>query len=370
MPHIIIFILVLSVLIISHEFGHFIVAKKSGMRVLEFGLGFPPRLFSITRGGTRYSINLIPFGGFVKIYGEDGMDEEKKDGAEPVQGEKKFTDFSRKTQSAVIVAGVAMNFIFAWVLFTSGYIIGFPVPVGENMPYSVTNERILITGILPDGPASEAKIQTGSVIKQLTSGNNTLFPKTANDVSTFISESSDAITLTLTTKGKEENIIVMPKDGFVSGKRGIGISMDVVGTIKVPVHLAFIEGAKTTWKMSVATAKGLGNLLYDAVRGKAELASVSGPIGIYSLLGDVSELGFIYILTFTALLSVTLAVINIVPFPALDGGRLLFIIIEAIRGKALREDIVTYIHYGGFMLLLLLMVLITYGDLAKLGLFK
>jgi regulator of sigma E protease len=364
MPHIIIFILVLSVLVISHEFGHFIVAKKSGMRVLEFGFGFPPRVFSITRGGTRYSINLIPFGGFVKIFGEDGIEDE---GGEK---SKKFTDFPRLTQSAVIIAGVVMNLLLAWFLFTLGYITGFPVPVGADTPYPVTNERILVTGVLPDSPASEAKIQNGSVIKKLISQDKILIPKTGDDVSKFISESSNAVTFTLITKGKEETITVTPKDGLVSGKRGVGISMDVVGTMKVPPHLALIEGAKTTYKMSIATATGLGTLLYDAVRGKAQLASVSGPIGIYSLLGDVSELGFVYILTFTALLSVTLAVINIVPFPALDGGRLLFIIIEAIRGKPLRENIIAYVHYAGFMLLLLLMVLITYGDLAKLGLFS
>jgi regulator of sigma E protease len=350
------------VLIVSHEFGHFIVAKRAGMRVLEFAIGFPPRLFSITRGGTRYAINLIPFGGYVKIYGEDGLEEDESAG-------KKFTAFPLRVQAAVIVAGVVMNFFLAWLLFSAGYTVGFPVPVGAQTKYPVTNERILITNVLPDGPAAGAGMKTGSVLTQLSSPTKTITPKTAEDVSSFIQESSEAIAVTILVKGKEETITVTPAEGIAAGKRGIGIAMDVVGTMRLPVHLALIEGVKTTHQMTIATVTGLGGLLYDAVRGKADLDSVSGPVGIYNLLGDVSDLGIIYLLTFTALLSVTLAVINIVPFPALDGGRLLFIIIEAVRGKPVRDEVMAYTNLAGFMLLIGLMILISYSDLAKLGVF-
>ena len=153
---------------------------------------------------------------------------------------------------------------------------------------------------------------------------------------------------------------------IVNGGPGIGISMDIIGTLKLPIHRAIWEGLKLSWDLVVATVSGFYNLIHDGLTGHGNLSAITGPVGIVGVVGDAAKFGFIYLLSFTALISINLAVINLIPFPALDGGRLFFLIIEKIKGSPIRPKITNTVNIIGFSLLMLLMAIVTYHDIVKL----
>jgi regulator of sigma E protease len=369
MIEVIVFILVLSVLILSHEWGHFVAAKLSKMKVLEFGLGFPPTLFRFKRGDTKYSVNLIPFGGFVKIHGED---EEKRETPETDPDfERRFSSRPKLLQAFVIVAGVLFNFLFAWLLFTVGFMSGFPTAVTDANESFIQDKEVVITSILPNSPAESATLLPGMRIVGLHGEEGDVIPWTIEEVSSFIEkEEGEFIIKTHIGDGNIKEITVTAQEGIIEGKKGIGITMDQIGTLSLPPHKAVIFGFTRTIELISLTAKGIAGLLRDAVTGNAGFESVSGPIGIYNLVGEAARFGFVYLLGFTAVISISLGVINLVPFPALDGGRLLFLIIEAIKGSPLKPIVTATVNYIGFVILIALMILISYGDLLKLGVFN
>jgi len=361
---VIIFIIILVVLILAHEFGHFIVAKWSGMRVDEFGVGFPPKLWGKKPKGseTTYSINAIPFGGFVKIFGEDRMDDNEP---EP----RSFASRPRHLQAAVIVAGVMANFIFAWLLISIGFMSGFPTPVSEADAVA-KNAKLLITGVSDNSPASSAGIRSGDAITAITAGGDTLegaeIVPTA--ISDFISQHGGETVAILYSRGEEHGTaFVTPKEGILADRPAIGITMDFVGTARLLPHEALWEGGKTTVLMTSTIAKGFWTLISDSVRGNgAGLSAVTGPVGIARLVGDASSFGFAYLLGFAAFISINLAIINIIPFPALDGGRLFFLAIEAVKGSRIKPVITAWANGIGFALLILLMAVVTWRDIAHL----
>ncbi len=372
---IILFIIVLAVLIASHEFGHFIVAKLSGMRVDEFALGFPPRIWSKQIGETKYSLNLVPFGGYVKIFGEDPTEEIKQSD----DYKRSFGARPKYQQALVLLAGVTCNFILAWVLFSIGFMSGLPVSTGffsssENIP----GAQLVITGVLPGSPAEEAKLPAGSQIIKITEiGGQSIVAPTVSQMQTFI-ETHGGKTLQISYleqpnfKTVDEAAIkvveIVPKDGVVAGKAAIGISMDMVAIIKQPFYQAPVTGLVFTTKMTGYTAEALWNFGKQLFNGeqKAALAQVTGPIGLVGLVGEAGKMGLVYLLTFTALISINLAVINILPFPALDGGRLLFLAIEAIIRRPIKPIVVNTANLIGFAILMLLMIVVTVKDLIHL----
>lgn len=372
---IVLFIIILAVLIASHEFGHFIVAKWSGMRVDEFALGFPPKIFSWTKGETKYSLNLIPFGGYVKIFGEN-PDEEidpNKDYA------RSFTARPKFYQALVLVAGVICNLILAWLLFSVSFMTGLPVSTGffagsENIP----GAQLLVTAVLPGSPAEQSKLPAGSQIIEVAEvGGATIQSPTVSEMQEFIAtRAGKTLELSYLTKPNFEVIdqtaiqktTVMPEEGIVEGKAAIGISMDMVAVIKEPFYRAPITGAVFTTKMTGYTAEALWNFGKQLFNGeqKAALAQVTGPIGLVGLVGEAGKLGLVYLLTFTALISINLAVINIIPFPALDGGRLFFLLIEVVIRRPLKPVVANTANLIGFALLMLLMIVITVKDVIHL----
>jgi regulator of sigma E protease len=362
---IILFIIILGILVVSHEFGHFVVAKFFGMRVDEFGFGFPPRLFGKKIGGTVYSINAIPFGGFVKIYGEDGEfgteDEACLHGS--------FAKKSLFAQSAVVLAGIVFNLLLAWGLISVGYMIGLPTSVGDTMPgQTVQDAKLVITDVQPGSPAEKAGLMPGDTIVSIKNGARTpeqLLPET---VQQFIqSVGADAVTL-LYQRGAEpvKTVDLVPAEGIVAGHRAVGIAMDRIGMLKLSFFDAVSRAFVLTYHLAASTIFALFDLVKNIFVGHADLAGVSGPVGIVSLVGSASALGFIYLLSLTAMISINLAVMNLIPFPALDGGRLFFIIVEAIRGKALHPKLTQAINTTGFFLLVFIMAFLTYGDIMKL----
>lgn len=366
--NILIFLIILLVLVISHEFGHFFVAKKSGIRVDEFSFGFPPKLFGKKVGETSYNFNLLPFGGYVKIFGEN-PDEDSTNGPD---SKRSFVNKPRYIQAGVLLAGVAMNFLVAWILLSVGFISGLPTSVG-SVPKGaiVENQALTVTSVFSDSPAEVGGIKIGDKILSLeTTTDSTKI--LSSDLSTttvqsFINNHEGEDVRISLIRGKEPmELTVVPEKSSTSDRVMVGISMDMIGTLKLPIHRAVWEGLKLSGNVFVATVVGFYNLIHSAILGQADMNTLTGPVGIVGIVGDAAEFGFIYLLSFTALISINLAVINLIPFPALDGGRLLFLLIEKIKGSRIKPQIANAVNMVGFGLLMILMVVITYHDIVKL----
>lgn len=363
---IIIFILIVCILILVHEFGHFIVAKKFGIRVDEFGIGFPPRAVKLfKKGETEYTLNWIPFGGFVKIFGENPV--ENEDG---VDSERNFSRKPRLVQAAVLFAGVFFNLLFAWALLSIGFMVGLPTTVSSVPAESLSGNipELTITSVTEGSPADLAGLLPGDVILAVGSGNNQIAKdldgQTVMDVISMSSEDKP-LELTYIRNDIEKEVEIVPSTES-SDRPIIGVTMDSIVEVKFSFFKSIWQGAKTTVFMFWETAKSLGNLLVDSVRGRADLSTIAGPIGIAGIAGDAYDFGWVYLLFFVSLISINLAVINLIPFPALDGGRLFIILVEAITRRKIKPNIFALINTVGFILLILLMVVITFNDIRNI----
>lgn len=366
---IIIFIIVLGILIFVHELGHFIFAKKTGMLVEEFAIGFPPRIFSFQKGETKYSIGLIPIGGFVKIHGEDY--EEKEGGSDKQKDEnheRRFTSRPKWAQALVLVAGVFFNLLLGWVFISIGFMSGLPVSVEQFEGEVIENVKLVLIDVLPESPADGAGLKVGDAILSLKSGEIEAVQNFENTeiAEDFIFNHSNQEIDILYERGQERiSTQLTPREGILEGKPAIGVSFGMIGTIKFPIWTAFWEGLKTTFSLTVATAVGLFYFVKDLIFGVADLSQIAGPVGIVFMVGDAFSFGFVYLLSFVALISINLAIINLIPFPALDGGRLLFVLIEAIKRSPMKAKTVNVLNLIGFALLILLMLVVTLSDVSK-----
>jgi regulator of sigma E protease len=365
---VILFILILLVLVVVHEFGHFIVAKKSGIRVDEFAFGFPPRLFSVKKGETTYSFNAIPFGGYVKIFGEN-PDEESLSGPDSTRS---FVNKPRRVQAAVLFAGVFFNILLAWLLFSVGFMSGLPTSLGAApVGSSVKDPALVITSVNKDSPAALGGLKTGDKVVALFESQT---PQTriehpdADQLRSFVASHGEQQIIFEIVRGKTNETVTVTPHAGVNGNTtpAVGVAIDMIGTLKLPVHKALWEGLKLTGNLTWGTIKAFGTLIGNAFTGNAHINDVTGPVGIVGVVGDAARFGFIYLLSFTALISINLAVINLVPFPALDGGRLLFLLIEKIKGSRISPKIANLANVIGFGILIILMIVITYHDIVKL----
>jgi len=353
---IIVFILILLALVLAHEWGHFYAARKAGVRVNEFGFGFPPRLFGFKKGETLYSINLLPLGGFVKLKGEQGEDREEPDS---------FVHQSASRRAVILVAGVLMNVILAWVLLTIGFSAGIPTVVDDETKPVARDVKIQILQVLPDSPAAQAGIEPGDTIATI-NGYDFISLQVMQD---FIAGHKDNPLHFGIERGdqileKDATPILLP----TSGERAvIGVALIQTGTVTYPWYEAIWEGAKATWWLIYGTVAGFVMIIGNLIQGQGAGVEVAGPVGIAVLTGQVVSLGWLFVLQFAALLSVNLAIINILPFPALDGGRLLFVVIEKIRRKPNNDRVEAIVHTLGFAVLMLLVLVITYKDISRLG---
>jgi len=366
---IIIFIIVLVVLILVHEVGHFISAKKSGIRVDEFGIGFPPKIFSKKVGETRYSLNWIPFGGFVKIFGED-PNEESISGPDSARS---FVNKKRPVQALVIVAGVVFNVLLAVVLFSAGFFIGMPVSDGDPLVvdkgYEITGAKLTIINVLAESPAEIAGLKAGDEILSVATKRDNVEVLDSQNVSDFIaSHKGEEIAFVYERDGEVVLAKIVPESGVIKDdpeRSAVGTLLGSVGILKLPIHKALFEGIILTKEMTVLIAIALGGFLLSAFSLSADLSQIAGPVGIVGLVGDAAALGLVALLNFTAIISIHLAIINLLPFPALDGGRLVVIAIEAIKRSPIKPKIVNGVNTVGFALLILLMIAVTYSDIIK-----
>ncbi len=360
---ILIFLAVLFVLVLVHEFGHFITAKWSGMRVDEFAIGFPPRLLSWKKGETVYTLNIIPIGGFVRIYGENGAEENGE-----LDTTRAFAYRPRILQAIVLVAGVTMNILFAWALYTTAYTIGVPTIVGEAQPGNTA--PLVITSVLENGIAKKAGLQPGDHIVSLAAANSGSAILSPREISSFISEHGNTpLSLTYTRSGREHTVELTPQDMKVSGeptRPRVGFTTGFVTSLSYPFLQAVTKGGEETIHNATGIAVGLASFLKQTVHGTAGLNELTGPIGIAGMVGDASHFGLTAILSFTAFISLNLAVVNLIPLPALDGGRLLIVGIEAVIRRPLNPKFIGKIYLGSFIFLMLLMVIITGQDIVKL----
>jgi regulator of sigma E protease len=373
-----IFLVILIVLVLGHEFGHFFTAKRFGIRVDEFGFGFPPKLFRIKKGETEYSINALPFGGFVKIFGEDieeanfvevgFLDKEKT--PQKVDLARSLISKPKWQQALVMFAGILANFLIAWLLLSFGFMSGLPTSVGSQPKnHELKDVRLVVVSVSEKSPAEIAGLKSGDKIISLTSEKELISFVNSDILKSFIVAHPDKEIEIGYLRGKDPNIYtakLTPKKDVPNGKPLIGIAMDEVGTAKLPVFQAFWEGLKLNLYVTKATAVGLYTLIADSLKGQGSFSAVTGPIGMVGIVGDAYQFGWAYLLSFAALISINLAIINLIPFPALDGGRLLFLLIEKIKGSRINPKFTSTLNMIGFAILIILMLLVTYHDIVKL----
>ncbi len=364
------FIILLGLLVFVHELGHFVTARRNGIRVDEFGFGFPPRLFGVVKneegkwqlvwgskdvpsGKTVYSLNWIPLGGFVRIAGEDGHD---------TSDPESFASKSAWIRVKVLAAGVAMNFLFAWFLISVVYMIGLPQPIepGDHGKYSDTKIQILSVG--NGTPAEAMGLNMGDAIV-LVNGQKV---ETLEQISDVIgSHKGQQISLTIDRSGKSLTLTGTPRTEYPPSEGALGISFSETAIVTYPWYEAIYRGAISTYDITLAILGAFGKMIASLFGVEKAALDVTGPVGIVYLTKQMSDLGLPYLLQFAALLSINLGIINILPIPALDGGRVLFILIERIKGSPVSRKVEGMIHQVGFILLLLLMLFVTVRDFSQ-----
>lgn len=359
---ILIFIVMLVVLIVGHEFGHLIAAKLSGMKVPEFGIGFPPKLWGKKIGDTEYTINAMPFGGFVKIVGEDA--------SEASDDPKAFSNRPKILQALTLFAGPFSNVILGFFFFALAFMFGIPTAL-DSSEYAgrLTNERIVIAEVMPGSPADSAGIRSGDkVLSILTNGVETPIEK-PEAIAGLIAEAQGSVVMSVERQGERVTLTATPIKGLIDEepeRQALGIASVLVGTLQLPFFEAFTKAFTETVEKTQMIVAGMANLIGSAVTLSADVKNIAGPVGIASLAGDAANFGFGSILSFAALISLNLAVLNLLPFPALDGGRLAFLAVETVIRRPIPVQIANTANTVGFVILILLMLAVTANDIFKL----
>ncbi len=419
---IIVFIIILSILVFAHELGHFFTARRFGVSAEEFGLGFPPRVLGVqtwreselekiaeteelkveletqpTVGGqeivkeivtdkireidtvkkvrkwrlvwgakelseedkklgTVYSINWFPLGGFVKIKGENGEAENEKDS---------FASRSIWQRFIMLAAGVSMNIILAMFLIIVGFMVGLPQVLDEvNQSAIISDRKIQVVEVMADSPAQAADLKIGDIIESINGQSFSDYnglqeyvaARTGQNLDYKIKRGQEILDKNITPSLRPE-----------TGQAGVGVGIAITAVVRYPWYAAIWQGIKTTFILMWQIILAFYQVMAGLIMGRGVSGELAGPVGIAAITGQVVKMGFIYILQFTALLSINLAIINFLPFPALDGGRALFLAIEKIKGSPVKRQVEAVIHNIGFILLMLLVLLVTFRDVFNLS---
>jgi regulator of sigma E protease len=360
---VILFIVILAALVFVHELGHFVMAKIFGIRVDEFALGFPPKIIGFKKGETEYNLNLIPLGGYVKIFGEDVTDETTSG----PDSKRSFINAAKWKQIVVLLAGILMNIIFAWILISISFNFGMLTSIENQYASNAKNVSVMVLSVLKDSPSEIAGLKEGDTILEIDSGKTKIISPSTTDIQNIISESNQSINIEYQRANATGTVNIVATNGIVAGKKAIGISMGLVGIVKYGFFQSFVEGAKLTAIEVSSIAQGIYGFIVGAFKGQSGLLSqITGPVGIEGMVGQASSMGISYLLGFIALISINLAMLNLVPFPALDGGRILFVLIETVIRKRIKPAIANWANTIGFVLLIALMLFVTYKDILRL----
>ncbi len=372
---IIVFILILGLLILVHELGHFLSARIFKVKAEEFGFGYPPRIFGWVKDKTDkwklvgknekaedhkrtvWSLNWLPLGGFVKIKGEDGEDKNISDsfGSRPVW--QRFI---------MLFAGVFMNFVLCAVLLSIGFMVGIPSAVDgmDNSSATLSQAKVQIIELAPDSPAVQSGLRAGDVILSINNENTPHIEDVQNKVNQF---QDQAVSLTVQRGEEQIEFNLTPQFDEELGRAVIGVQLVETALISYPWYRAIYMGFVTTIGLVGTILTAFGQLIGSLFGGPKLAAEVAGPVGIAVLTGQVVDLGWVYVLQFTALLSLNLGIINLLPIPALDGGRILFLAIEKIKGRPVKQELEAAVHQIGFILLMGIIILVTYKDIRTYG---
>lgn len=338
---IVIALIIIAVLILVHEWGHFIAARQIGIPVHEFSLGFGYKLFSTKKNGVEYSLRLIPLGGFVRMAGEEPGDAEDPNG------------FNKRTpleKMRVSLAGPLMNFVLAILIFIYTFaVIGVAKPVNDA----------IIGEVIKGKPAYEAGLQSGDKILAIDQQKISSWEQFVNTIQQ--EPANQTLQLTINRAGKTQELTVTPTINKSTGKAILGVYSQVRFE-RQGILTAIKMGFTQTYQMSVLLLGGLGMLF----TGAASTSDLAGPVGITNMVGEAARGGMAYLLSFTAFLSINLGILNLLPIPALDGSRFVFAIVEAIRRKPMDPEKEGFIHWVGFLFLMGLIVLATYNDIVRL----
>lgn len=344
---IVVFVILLGALILLHEFGHFILAKRAGVKVEEFGIGFPPRIVAFRRGETEYSLNIIPLGGFVRMLGE-----------EDPSAARSFAAASRWWRVAILAAGATMNFAVAVILFSGAFASGWP---------TVTQSEVIVSQVVPNSPAASAGLRDGDVIVAV-SGHHI---DRANQIPNYTREALGKPMAMQVKRGKQTiNLTVTPRTSWPADQGPIGIAITEhplkVEPVYYAIPAAIVRGVAQTVQTIVLTLTIPVMVIQGLI--PAAVARPIGPLGIYEITSQATTetvaTGWLFpVLSVAATISAGLGIANLLPIPGLDGGRLLFVIIEAVRGRRISPRREGMIHMVGLAFLVSVFLIVTYFDI-------
>jgi regulator of sigma E protease len=341
---IIAFFAILVLLIIAHELGHFVTAKSVGVKVEEFGIGFPPRLFAIKRGETEYSLNIVPLGGFCRLLGEEDPSERRS-----------LARKNKRTRLLVLSAGSLMNILLPLFLFTASFMV----------PHQVLLEKVRVEKVAPGSPADMAGMKPGDIILEIDGSTVRNRGELSSEIRSHL---GSEITLLVQQGESPPRVLkLVPRWNPPAGQGAIGVELGSAEftTVKEsqPFWKAAISGVKTTWETLVLFRNEIAGWFI-----KKQPPQIAGPIGIARVTGEVVQTGFGPLLSFTALISINLAIFNLLPIPGLDGGRLVFVFLEwLLRGKRISPQRERLVHLIGFAVLIALVVLVSYYDIIRIA---
>lgn len=351
---ILIFLVVLTILVFVHELGHFLAAKRAGAQVMEFGFGFPPRIFGIKRGQTVYSINWIPLGGFVRIKGESGESLDPDSfAAQPAW--KRFI---------ILLSGVGMNLVLAIFLLAILFAVGAPTSLDQRLPSGahIQERKIQVLRIVPDSSAEKAGLRFGDAIVSI--DGQTV--SSVKQVQAYNADHAGTVETVIVQRGKERRSVTVTPTAPEAGKPAVwGIGLTEIGFVRFPWYQAIFYGFRGAFFLAWQIIGSLFALFADIIVHHKVTAEISGPVGIATMTGQVAQLGFLYLVQFAALLSLNLAVVNILPIPSLDGGRVLFLLVEKLRRRPIAPHTEALVHNIGFAMLLGLIALVTVRDIGQ-----
>lgn len=334
-------IIIIAILILVHELGHFIAARRIGIPVYEFSLGFGAKLLSTTRNGVQYSLRIFPLGGFVRMAGEEPGDEDDPNG---------FNNRTPLEKIRVSFAGPFMNFVLALLLFIYSFaFIG--IPESSNEP--------VLGKVLEGRPAAQAGLNPGDRIISV-DGQPV---STWSEFTTMIASSvpGEPLQIQLNRNGQTVNLKVIPDNEGTGGKPAIGV-LNQVNYNKLGIGESIQLGLEQTYQLTVMLLAWFGTLF----TGGASASDLAGPVGIVSLVGEAAQIGTVFLINFAAYLSINLGIINLLPIPALDGSRIVFAVVQAVRRKPIEPEKEGFIHWLGFLFLMLLIVIVTFNDILRL----
>jgi len=349
--YIIPFIVVLGVLIFFHELGHFLIAKLCNVKVLKFSLGFGPKVVGKKMGETEYIISALPLGGYVKMLGEENDEE-----IIPEEAHRSFSKQPVVTRIAIAAAGPLFNFLLAFILFSGIFLIsGYPIMIPE------------VGQVRPDSPADKSRIIKGDIIEYIDGQKINKW----SDIKKFIEKSPQKdLHMVIIRGNKKISTIVSPKEEIVKNIFGEEIKSALIGIVasgkiaelQLGPFRALKEGGKKTWELTALTVLTVVKLF----QGVIPLKTIGGPIMIGQLTGDIARENVSYLLPFMAVISINLAILNLLPVPVLDGGLILLFLIEIVIRKPLSIKKREVAQKIGFFLLILLMAIVFYNDLARI----